>query len=242
MPDGHGDGPRRVVDHFAVLGLTPEASDTEVRRAYRGRARDPHPDRGGDAEEFARVSAAYEALRGPGARERVALELRVQARRDEMAGGRPTTSVPPRTAGPPGPPRRTTPPGPPGPARPAPPPGTSRPGPSRPGPGGPRRPASRLSQAEQDRLIDEFLRSHPEATRGSRTSAPGPAGGGGGRADGGRTGARSAGRRQPRRRPRRVRRALLAVLAVAGLVVVSQPLLPETVQEAVSGWVQVVSP
>ena len=48
--------------HFAVLGLTPRASDEEVKRAYRSKALETHPDRGGSAEAFRAVHAAFEHI------------------------------------------------------------------------------------------------------------------------------------------------------------------------------------
>lgn len=44
------------------LGLAPGASINEIKRAYRQRALDAHPDRGGDAAAFRALTAAYERL------------------------------------------------------------------------------------------------------------------------------------------------------------------------------------
>ncbi|MFB6135184.1 MAG: J domain-containing protein [Halobacteriaceae archaeon] len=46
-----------------VLGVTPDASPEAVRRAYRERVKEVHPDRGGDEDDFERVRDAYERLR-----------------------------------------------------------------------------------------------------------------------------------------------------------------------------------
>jgi membrane protein implicated in regulation of membrane protease activity len=46
-----------------VLGLEPGASQAEIKRAYRERVKEVHPDRGGDEEAFQRVTSAYEFLR-----------------------------------------------------------------------------------------------------------------------------------------------------------------------------------
>lgn len=43
----------------AVLGVRPDASAGEIRAAWRRAARSTHPDRGGDAAEFAIVASAY---------------------------------------------------------------------------------------------------------------------------------------------------------------------------------------
>ena len=48
---------------FDVLSVDPDAEDAEIKRAYRRRAKEAHPDQGGSVEEFQRVRAAYEAIR-----------------------------------------------------------------------------------------------------------------------------------------------------------------------------------
>ncbi|MFB6296283.1 MAG: J domain-containing protein [Halobacteriales archaeon] len=46
-----------------VLGVAPDADEDEIRRAYRERAKDVHPDTaGGDEEAFKRVTEAYDRL------------------------------------------------------------------------------------------------------------------------------------------------------------------------------------
>ena len=57
-----------ATDYFGVLGLTREASDGEIKRAYRRLARDLHPDVNSDPEakeRFQEVTRAYEALTDP---------------------------------------------------------------------------------------------------------------------------------------------------------------------------------
>ena len=47
----------------SVLGIDPEAEDAEIRRAFREKARELHPDApDGDEAEFRRVRTAYERL------------------------------------------------------------------------------------------------------------------------------------------------------------------------------------
>jgi hypothetical protein len=45
---------------WQTLGLEPSATVAEIKRAYRKRALETHPDRGGTAEEFRKVQSAYE--------------------------------------------------------------------------------------------------------------------------------------------------------------------------------------
>ncbi|PRZ31390.1 molecular chaperone DnaJ [Antricoccus suffuscus] len=55
-------------DYFAILGVSKEATPEEIKRAYRKRARDLHPDVNPDPhaqEQFKEVSTAYEVLTDP---------------------------------------------------------------------------------------------------------------------------------------------------------------------------------
>ncbi|WP_435070177.1 J domain-containing protein [Haloplanus sp. C73] len=59
---GTGESPSRR-DAYDVLGLDADASDEAIRRAYRERVKEVHPDTdGGDEEAFKRVNRAYERL------------------------------------------------------------------------------------------------------------------------------------------------------------------------------------
>jgi len=48
---------------FRSLGLSRGATDAEVKRAYRERVKEVHPDHGGDEEEFRRLREAYVTAR-----------------------------------------------------------------------------------------------------------------------------------------------------------------------------------
>ncbi|PSP55248.1 molecular chaperone DnaJ [Halobacteriales archaeon QS_1_67_19] len=66
-PDVADESERERVDPgaaaFAVLGLDRGATLPEVKRAYREKVKDVHPDHGGDRETFQRVREAYTAAK-----------------------------------------------------------------------------------------------------------------------------------------------------------------------------------
>lgn len=53
-----------MVSCYAVLGLQLDASIAEIRAAYKRRALEVHPDKGGSSAEFQLVLAAFEQFRG----------------------------------------------------------------------------------------------------------------------------------------------------------------------------------
>lgn len=52
-------------DPFEVLGINPDASSEEIDKAYKRAAKKAHPDAGGTAEEFVRVTNALAKIKDP---------------------------------------------------------------------------------------------------------------------------------------------------------------------------------
>ncbi len=52
-------------NHYEQLGVDRNATPDQIKRAYRSKARNAHPDKGGSASEFAPIAAAYEVLMDP---------------------------------------------------------------------------------------------------------------------------------------------------------------------------------
>jgi curved DNA-binding protein CbpA len=53
------------MDHYETLGVGADAKPDDIKKAYRKKARKLHPDKGGNAAEFAEVANAYEVLSDP---------------------------------------------------------------------------------------------------------------------------------------------------------------------------------
>ena len=49
-------------ENYSVLGLKKSASQEDIKQAFRDKAKETHPDKGGDPEEFRKVREAYENL------------------------------------------------------------------------------------------------------------------------------------------------------------------------------------
>ncbi|MEB3332337.1 MAG: J domain-containing protein [Synechococcaceae cyanobacterium] len=83
-------------DPYQVLGLTPAASATEIKAAYRALVKRHHPDAGGDAGAMRAVNAAWEVL-GDGERRRQHdLRHSPSSRRDAAPAGSPAAAGPTR--------------------------------------------------------------------------------------------------------------------------------------------------
>jgi len=89
MSSGSSDKNPRTASNrpaFAVtLGLLPPYTIEDVKRAYRDKVKDAHPDRGGDRTDFDRIQRAYEEA-GEYLKFRSDRRLWVAARMDEYLG------------------------------------------------------------------------------------------------------------------------------------------------------------
>ena len=54
-----------MIDPYETLGIARDADAAQVKTAYRKRAKNAHPDTGGDVEAFARLKTSYELLSDP---------------------------------------------------------------------------------------------------------------------------------------------------------------------------------
>lgn len=48
--------------HYSTLGVAEDASQDEIKKAYRKLAKENHPDKGGDEETFKKISVAYDTI------------------------------------------------------------------------------------------------------------------------------------------------------------------------------------
>src|ERR671912_2062783 len=75
------------VNYYEVLGVSREASQAEIRNAYRNLAKERHPDHpGGSAEEFSRLQEANAVLSDPNRRRQHDEALDLAHAADQLAG------------------------------------------------------------------------------------------------------------------------------------------------------------
>lgn len=65
MPSRGSRGPVDNKRYYELLGVDPNANETELKKAHRKLALKLHPDKGGDAERFKEINEAYDVLRDP---------------------------------------------------------------------------------------------------------------------------------------------------------------------------------
>ena len=53
------------MDYYSTLGVGKNATDDDIKKAYRKLAMKHHPDRGGDESTFKKISEAYDVLSDP---------------------------------------------------------------------------------------------------------------------------------------------------------------------------------
>lgn len=59
-----------TMDHYETLGIDRQASADEIKKAYRRKAAEAHPDRGGSQDAMAEVNSAYAVLIDPRRRQK----------------------------------------------------------------------------------------------------------------------------------------------------------------------------
>ena len=53
------------MDYYDILGVSRSATDKDIRKAYKAKSMQHHPDRGGDEEKFKEINEAYSTLKDP---------------------------------------------------------------------------------------------------------------------------------------------------------------------------------
>jgi DnaJ-class molecular chaperone len=73
------------MDYYSTLGLQRNASDADIKKAYRSMAMKHHPDRGGDEKKFKEISQAYEFLSDP--QKKQMIDMGVDPNQQHQGGG-----------------------------------------------------------------------------------------------------------------------------------------------------------
>lgn len=53
------------MDYYSTLGVEPNATESQIKSAFKTKAKESHPDLGGDAEKFKQLNEAYDTLKDP---------------------------------------------------------------------------------------------------------------------------------------------------------------------------------
>lgn len=65
----------KMPNYYEILGISKDANELEIKKAYRTLSMVHHPDRGGDTHKFQEMSSAYETLKDPQKRAQYDAEL-----------------------------------------------------------------------------------------------------------------------------------------------------------------------
>ena len=52
-------------DYYSILDISRNATESEIKKAFRKKALQEHPDKGGDVEKFKEINKAYSVLSDP---------------------------------------------------------------------------------------------------------------------------------------------------------------------------------
>jgi len=74
-------------DYYKILGIKRSATVKEIKKAYRTKSLQHHPDKGGDAETFAEIARAYEVLSDEGTKEIYDMHGEEGLKQHEQGGG-----------------------------------------------------------------------------------------------------------------------------------------------------------
>mmetsp|Transcript_19077 Transcript_19077/g.54983 ORF Transcript_19077/g.54983 Transcript_19077/m.54983 type:complete len:378 (-) Transcript_19077:831-1964(-) len=74
-------------DYYKILGIKRSATVKEIKKAYRSKSLEHHPDKGGDAETFAEIARAYEVLSDEEAKEIYDMHGEEGLKQHEQGGG-----------------------------------------------------------------------------------------------------------------------------------------------------------
>ena len=82
----------RKLNHYKVLGIAPNASEDDVKKAYRSLVRTAHPDKGGSAERFQRIQKSYELILQKMSKTRTTHKTKKETERQTPRGDDPDNS------------------------------------------------------------------------------------------------------------------------------------------------------